>query len=185
MMFVKACAEASVGKKISDLEEIGASVGVEKFVAFMNKLKEVVRQTPPESQPGRFGNKAFRTWHATMVKEAGPFLEDLVPSEQKGAEIELMPYITGAFGNEVRIDYGTGHELFFVLFFLCLFKLRIVGKEVLPLVVLRAFDSYLGLMRLLQDTYMLEPAGSHGVWGLDDYHCLVFLWGGPTEQARR
>jgi Phosphotyrosyl phosphate activator (PTPA) protein len=60
---------------------------------------------------------------------------------------------------------------------LCLYKLHLLTNEDLTALVLVAFTAYIRTMRRLQEDYMLEPAGSHGVWGLDDYHCLPFLWG--------
>ena len=36
---------------------------------------------------------------------------------------ELKAYLTDSFGSYERIDYGTGHELNFVAFLFCLFKL--------------------------------------------------------------
>ena len=36
---------------------------------------------------------------------------------------------------------------------------------------------YLEIVRKLQLTYRMEPAGSQGVWNLDDYQFVPFIWG--------
>lgn len=99
---------------------------------------------------------------------------------------EFKYYLIEMFGNSTRIDYGTGHELNFVIFFLGLFKINLLSfnnneldKSIhnLQIITLLAFSNYIKVVRKIQKEYLLEPAGSHGVWGLDDYHCLTFLWG--------
>eukprot|EP00388_Colpodella_angusta_P008321 GDKJ01022820.1.p1 GENE.GDKJ01022820.1~~GDKJ01022820.1.p1 ORF type:complete len:267 (+),score=25.23 GDKJ01022820.1:91-801(+) len=111
---------------------------------------------------------------------------------------EMYEYLLDSFGNAQRIDYGTGHELHF-LCFLYVAVVSSVGvpqpsdaatdnasvassvenglKEGLADLVLVVFPQYLAFCRRLQQHYSLEPAGSHGVWGLDDYHHLPFLFG--------
>ncbi|KAK7043878.1 Serine/threonine-protein phosphatase 2A activator 1 [Paramarasmius palmivorus] len=77
------------------------------------------------------------------------------------------------------MDYGTGHETSFALFLLCLTLVRFFRPEADEEreLVLRVFLRYLRLCWRLQDVYRLEPAGSHGVWGLDDSHFLSYIFG--------
>jgi hypothetical protein len=176
MIFVQACAEAVVDVPNSS-ETVLISPVIARFVQYMEELFQLVEDTPPIKQPMRFGNKAFRTWHGALPEKTHRFLIDILPEHFKLATIELTPYLLDMFGNPTRIDYGTGHELNFTLFFMALHKLGLVEKEDLTALIVKGFVAYMKTMRKLQTDYMLEPAGSHGVWGLDDYHCLVFVWG--------
>eukprot|EP01065_Artemidia_motanka_P009610 TRINITY_DN14932_c0_g1_i2.p1 TRINITY_DN14932_c0_g1~~TRINITY_DN14932_c0_g1_i2.p1 ORF type:complete len:203 (+),score=69.68 TRINITY_DN14932_c0_g1_i2:368-976(+) len=98
---------------------------------------------------------------------------------------ELAVYWADAFGNATRIDYGTGHELNFALVLLLLTKLKCIPPEHQTSVVTVVFARYIMLMRTLQSVYKMEPAGSHGVWGLDDYHHLPFYWGAAQLVGNR
>lgn len=90
---------------------------------------------------------------------------------------QLEGYLMGSVGNPIRIDYGTGHELSFIGFLTALRVIKDFEDDDLKAIGLCVVPKYLEFVRLLQNTYSLEPAGSHGVWGLDDYQFIPFMWG--------
>lgn len=86
----------------------------------------------------------------------------MLPETWKGAAVELAPYLVESFGNATRIDYGTGHETNLAALLFCLAKLGVVTDADRKALVLRVFKRYLDLVRRIQTTYWLEPAGSQG-----------------------
>ncbi|KAG2497114.1 hypothetical protein HYH03_004705 [Edaphochlamys debaryana] len=176
MAFILAINEAVKGKKSSDASYI-PSPAVRATCDMLTKLGTMVDEVPPEQQSLRYGNPAFRTWHARLTERAPALLEAVLPEGVRQAVVELVPYLLDSFGNATRIDYGTGHETQFCALLYCLAKLGVFGEEDRQGLGLLIFKQYLELMRKVQTTYWLEPAGSHGVWGLDDYQFLPFIWG--------
>lgn len=66
-------------------------------------------------------------------------------------------------------------SIFFVFF--ASSQLGLFSREDDQYLPLTLLPQYLSLTHALQSTYNLEPAGSHGVWGLDDFAFLPYLFG--------
>ncbi|KAG1366532.1 Serine/threonine-protein phosphatase 2A activator [Cocos nucifera] len=175
--FVAALSHSVRGRKISDPVP-PFSQTLTFLLSLLQTLTSWIDEIPPLPHPARYGNPAYRSWHARLSAEAPAFLCPILTSDELlPAKDELLPYLLDSFGNAFRIDYGTGHETNFAAFLYCLARLSLIREEDYPALVTRVFVAYLELMRRLQTTYSLEPAGSHGVWGLDDYHFLPFILG--------
>ena len=93
----------------------------------------------------RFGNKSFKTWLERVQTNADTMLESIVPIKE--AIPELKTYLVESFGQYERLDYGTGHELNFVVFLLCLVKLGVYKPDDFKALINKIFQRYLVLMR--------------------------------------
>ncbi|GFZ51999.1 PPIase PTPA-1 [Saitozyma sp. JCM 24511] len=159
-----------------------ASEGIQHLMRMLDSMMAWVKEVPPLPQENqRFGNLAFRKYIKLVEERLPPLLQSPpLPAALPG---QLLPLFLNshAFGHPTRLDYGTGHELAFVLGLWCCVVSGWIGGEDKEgeedELVLRVFARYLDLTTLLQKTYRLEPAGSHGVWGLDDYCFLPYLFG--------
>lgn len=177
LAFVFGLAESVVDTPISAVLKDDLSPAVTTTLRILEQVEDVVKRSPPEDQGGsRFGNKGFRDFLDLAAKEQSLWHTQLGITESEAIS-EVSTYFLQSFGNRTRIDYGSGHELNFILWLLSLYQLQIIKPSDFRHLVLLVFMRYLTLMRVIQSTYYLEPAGSHGVWGLDDYQFLPFLFG--------
>ncbi|KAJ5247842.1 Serine/threonine-protein phosphatase 2A activator 1 [Penicillium chermesinum] len=167
------------------------SAPVRQLQGLLGRVEDIITEVPPDSGPRRFGNISFRKWHQVLTDRASELLREFLPadllemrspnSEHPSAEVELKAYFLGSWGSGQRLDYGTGHELSFLAFLGAIWKLggfpqSADGVEERA-IVLGVIEPYLELVRTLIKTYTLEPAGSHGVWGLDDHSFLPYIFG--------
>ena len=178
---------------------------VRSLRGLLEDLGQIIDEVPPDPGPRRFGNVSFRKWCDIVEQRVSDLLDRHIPSEllsfphETGitARDEINSYFLGSFGSSQRLDYGSGHELSFLAFLGCIWKLNgfttsipTSGSEERG-IVLGVIDPYLQLIRRLIKTYNLEPAGSHGVWGLDDHSFIPYIFGSaqngpaisPEDQA--
>ncbi|KAI5283330.1 Serine/threonine-protein phosphatase 2A activator 1 [Ascosphaera aggregata] len=174
-------------------KDIVLSEPVRNLRELLGKLETIVEEAPPSTGPRRFGNIAFRDWHARVEERLPELFSNLISirlnaaflektgEDNANAETELHKYLKGSFGSAQRLDYGTGHELSFLAFLAALWKLNYFEEQEYGVeergIVVGVIEPYMRLMRRLIGTYTLEPAGSHGVWGLDDHFFLPYIFG--------
>jgi len=143
----------------------------------LEKCSIWIDEIPPIEQPMRFGNKAFRTWSQKISENTVTLLKEILPETLHAAALEVGTYFTNSLGNSTRLDYGTGHETAFCAFLYCFHKLGLITPQDHVALVFKVFVKYIVLIRKLQKVYVLEPAGSHGAWSLDDHFIIIYYFG--------
>lgn len=119
-----------IGMPAKDLSPMVASLK-----AMIVDIDAMIDQCPPDTGPRRFGNIAFRDWYTMLESKADDLLEEYLPeklcktSSDISPAFEIKAYLLGSWGSAQRLDYGTGHELSFLAFLACLWKLDVFEQR--------------------------------------------------------
>lgn len=145
----------------SFLYQVDISIKEEKQERNLRQLEiledilKTIEATPLDPSPHRFANngclEVFKYLKATYT--------DL--------------YLINSFGNSTRMDYGTGHELNYFCYLCILYKTNQISINE----VFETLKVYFRVVRSFIHKFNIEPAGSQGIWGIDDYQILPYLFG--------
>ena len=104
---------------------------INRLQVMIHLLDQLIDEVPLDTGPRRFGNVSFRKWHELLEDRVETLLEQHLPLQVLsitdesglGSMSEIKAYFLGSFGSAQRLDYGTGHELSFLAFLGCIWKL--------------------------------------------------------------
>ncbi len=88
---------------------------ITKILTVLDKVEAIIHCNPADNATGsRFGNIAFRTFLDQLDEEVGSWHRDVLGVPDQAVD-EVKTYFAQSWGNRRRIDYGSGHELNFVV----------------------------------------------------------------------
>ena len=135
------------------------SAVIDSLLGILDSVVKLTEETPAvDNKMSRFGNPAFKTLYDKILA-ASSELHAGIPGLAQERIPELSVYFTECWGNRTRIDYGSGMELNFLCWLMCLVKLGLVKEEEYTALVTKVFWKYMEVMRVIQSNYWLEPAG--------------------------
>lgn len=161
------------------------SSSIQNILNVFDMVQKYLDDTPPVSQAAPFSNKGFVNFYQKLFDNRKTIFKNLTDNE------EAIEYFLYSFGNPIRVDLGTGNELYFLVFITCLYELRIVSMNSIDNLdqkniensddcedlVFLVFWRYWDMLISIQRKYRLSPAGTHGSWGVDDFVTLPFVFG--------
>ncbi|KAK6581350.1 hypothetical protein PZA11_006041 [Diplocarpon coronariae] len=127
---------------------ITLSEPVRKLQELLQSIGAIIEEAPPDTGPRRFGNISFRKWFEILESRIPALLKSHLPKS-------VLDFNDTSEGGVSVLDELTPY---------------LMGG-------FGSSQSYLRVVRRLILAYNLEPAGSHGVWGLDDHSFLPYIFG--------
>ena len=177
--FLYSIQEKIIGMKRSEVKQTTNECLME-FDNLYLKLEELYKKHPPKEGEARYDDPVFKRYYDDLEKDYDNIMTSTILKSGKTPKnliLELKSYFMDSFGNPYRFDYGTGHELNYLCFLFVLYKAGMYTSDDFPFLSLNIFYKYIVFMRKLQINYILEPAGARGVWGLDEYQFIPFIFG--------
>lgn len=141
----------------------------EKMINLLEHIDQIINGTKLEKGSFRFANGAAVKVHEKIEKiDLSKYFE-----AEKKYLVMLRNYLINSFGNKSRLDYGTGHEINFLAFLYILKHISILHDNQIKFL----FKKYFQIIRQFIYKFNIEPAGSNGMFAVDDYSFLPFLFG--------